>query len=61
MPDTARKVPEFQRKFKDAILGVPMTGLTYRDNYAKLIAERERLIKSARKQNVKDEWSRPQY
>ena len=58
MPDTVRKVPEFQRKFKEEILNVPMTGLTSRENYAKLIAERETLFKSARKQNVEDEWMR---
>ena len=58
MPETVRKVPEFQRKFKEEILNVPMTGLTSRENYAKLIAERERLFKSARKQNIEDEWMR---
>ena len=58
MPETVRKVPEFQRKFKEAILDVPMTGLTSRENYAKLMAERERLFKSARKQNIEDEWMR---
>ena len=58
MPETVRKVPEFQRKFKEAILDVPMTGLTSRENYAKLIAEREKLFKSARKQNIEDEWMR---
>ena len=41
MPETVRKVPEFQRKFKEQILDVPMTGATSRENYAKLIAERE--------------------
>ena len=44
MPDTVRKVPEFQRKFKEEILNVPMTGLTSRENYAKIIAEREKLF-----------------
>ena len=58
MPETVRKVPEFQRKFKEAILDVPMTGLTSRENYAKIIAEREKLFKSARKQNIEDEWMR---
>ena len=58
LPDTVRKVPEFQRKFKEEILNVPMTGLTSRENYAKLIAERERLFKGARKQNIEDEWMR---
>ena len=37
---------------------MPTTGLTSRENYAKLIAEREKLFKSARKQNVEDEWMR---
>ena len=58
MPETVRKVPEFQRKFKEQILDVPMTGMTSRENYAKLIAERERLFKDARKQNIEDEWMR---
>ena len=58
MPEIVRKVPEFQRKFKEEILNVPMSGLTSRENYAKLIAERERLFKSARKQNIEDEWMR---
>ena len=58
LPETVRKVPEFQRKFKEEILNVPMSGLTSRENYAKLIAERERLFKSARKQNIEDEWMR---
>ena len=58
LPETVRKVPEFQRKFKEQILQVPMTGLTSRENYAKLIAEREKLFKDARKQNIEDEWMR---
>jgi len=58
MPETVRKVPEFQRKFKEEILNVPMTGATSRENYAKLIAEREKLFKDARKQNIEDEWMR---
>ena len=58
MPETVRKVPEFQRKFKEQILDVPMTGVTSRENYAKLIAERQRLFKDARKQNIEDEWMR---
>ena len=58
MPEIVRKVPEFQRKFKEEILNVPMTGLTSRENYAKLIAEREKLFKGARKQNIEDEWMR---
>ena len=37
---------------------MPTTGLTSRENYAKLIAEREKLFKSARKQNIEDEWMR---
>ena len=58
MPETVRKVPEFQRKFKEEILNVPMTGVTSRENYAKLIAERQKLFKDARKQNIEDEWMR---
>ena len=58
MPETVRKVPEFQRKFKEKILDVPMTGATSRENYAKLIAEREKLFKDARTQNIEDEWMR---
>ena len=58
MPDIVRKVPEFQRKFKEEILNVPMTGATSRENYAKLIAEREKLFRDARKQNIEDEWMR---
>ena len=58
MPDSVKKTPEFQQKFKEQILQVPMTGITSRENYAKLIAEREKLFGEARKQNVMDEWSR---
>ena len=42
MPEVVRKVPEFSRKFKEEILQVPMSGVTARENYAKLIAEHER-------------------
>ena len=58
MPEVVRKVPEFQRKFKEEILQVPMTGVTARENYAKLIAEREKLFTNARKENVQNEWNR---
>ena len=56
--DSVRKTPEFQQKFKEQILQVPMTGITSRENYAKIIAEREKMFGEARKQNVMDEWSR---
>ena len=42
MPESVRKVPEFSRKFREEILQVPMNGVTARENYAKLIAEREK-------------------
>ena len=58
MPESVRKAPELSRKFREEILQVPMTGITSRENYAKLIAEREKLFKSARKQNIEDEWMR---
>ena len=38
MPESVRKAPELSRKFREEILQVPMTGITSRENYAKLIA-----------------------
>ena len=35
-----------------------MAGVTARENYAKLIAEREKLFTNARKENVENEWRR---
>ena len=58
MPEVVRKVPDFQRKFREEIFQVPMTGVTARENYAKLIAEREELLTNARKENVQNEWNR---
>ena len=55
MPESVRKAPEFSRKFREEILQVPMTGVTARENYAKLIAEREKLITNARKENAQNE------
>ena len=55
MPEVVRKVPEFQRKFREEILQVPISGVTARENYAKLIAEREKLFTNARKENVQNE------
>ena len=49
-----RKVPEFQRKFREKILQVPVSGITARENYAKLIAEREKLLTNAHKENFQN-------
>ena len=58
MPESVRKAPELSRKFREEILQVPMTGITSRENYAKLIAERERLMTNAMKENAGLEWQR---
>ena len=58
MPESVRKAPEFPRKFREEILQVPMTGITARENYTKLIAERERLLTNATKENAAMEWER---
>ena len=58
MPESVRKAPELSRKFREEILQVPMTGITSRENYAKLIAERERLMTNAIKENAGLEWQR---
>ena len=47
MPESVRKAPEFSRKFREEILQVLMTGITAKENYAKLIAEREKLMTNA--------------
>ena len=58
MPESVRKAPEFSRKFREEILQVPMTGITAKENYAKLIAEREKLITNQMKENAAMEWQR---
>ena len=58
MPESVRKVPEFSRKFREEILQVPMNGVTARENYAKLIAEREKILTSATRENAAREWER---
>ena len=58
MPESVRKAPEFSRKFREEILQVPMTGITAKENYAKLIAERERLMTNQTKENAAMEWQR---
>ena len=58
MPEGVRKALKTSRKFREEILQVPMTGVTARENYAKLIAERENLLTNARKENVQNEWNR---
>ena len=58
MPESVRKAPELSRKFKEEMLQVPMTGITARENYAKLIAEREKLQTNATKENAAREWER---
>ena len=58
MPESVRKAPEFSRKFREEILQVPMSGITAKENYAKLIAERERLMTNQTKENAAMEWQR---
>ena len=58
MPESVRKALEFSRKFREEILQVPMTGISARENYAKLIAEREKLFTNATKENAAMEWQR---
>ena len=58
MPESVRKAPEFSRKFREEILQVPMNGITAKENYAKLIAERERLLANTTKENAAMEWQR---
>ena len=52
------KTPELMRRFRDHLLQVKTDGLTARENYAKLIAERNKFVQSARMQNAQNEFDR---
>ena len=58
MPESVRKAPEFSRKFREEVLQVPMTGISAKENYAKLIAEREKILTNTAKENAAMEWQR---
>ena len=53
-----QKTPELMQRFKDHLLQVKTDGMTARENYAKIVAERNKFMQSARMQNVQNEFDR---